>query len=112
MRNLAALLVDYTAALNRYDLETVESMFAENAVYVSPGLDGEIKGRAAIMEAFRRYFAEHPDQVNVDEDTCVLDANTLQARWRLGSSKSKRSGTQRITFDSHGLISKIEVMDD
>ena len=112
MRNLAALLVEYTAALNRYDLETVENMFSENAVYVSPGLDGAIHGRAAIMEAFRRYFAEHPDQVNVDEDACVLDANTLQARWRLESSKSKRSGTQIINFNADGEIQRIEVLDD
>ena len=112
MRNLAALLADYTAALNRYDLETVENMFSENAVYVSPGLDGEIKGRSAIMEAFRRYFAEHQDQVNFDEDAGALDANTLQARWRLASSKTKRSGKQIINFNAEGEIQRIEVLDD
>ena len=112
MRNLAALLADYTAALNCYDLETVENMFSESAVYVSPGLNGEIKGRAAIRAAFRRYFAEHPDQVNVDEEARALDAHTLQARWRLESSKSKRSGNQIINFNAEGRIQRIEVRDD
>ena len=112
MRNLAALLDDYTAALNRNDFNAVEIMFAENAVYVSPGLDGEIKGRAAIMAAFRRYFADHIDQVNVDEDLQQLNASTLQARWRLESSKSKRSGKQIINFNAEGEIQRIEVQDD
>lgn len=105
-------LAAYTAALNRYDLDAVGDMFAENAVYVSSGLNGEIKGRAAIISAFRSYFAEHIDQVNVDEDMRVLDANRLQAHWRLESSKSKRSGTQIISFDVQGKIQRIEVHDD
>ena len=105
-------LAAYTAALNRYDLDAVESMFAENAVYMSPSLNGEIKGRAAIMEVFRSYFAQHTDQVNVDEDVRVLDANRLQARWRLESSKSKRRGTQIISFDADCKIQHIEVQDD
>ena len=87
-------------------------MFAENAVYVSSGLNGEIKGRAAIIAAFRSYFAEYVDQVNVDEDMRVLDANRLQAHWRLESSKSKRSGTQIINFNADGEIQRIEVLDD
>ena len=105
-------LAAYTAVLNRYDLDAVGDMFAENVVYVSLGLNDEIKGRAAIMEVFRSYFAQHTDQVNVDEDMRVLDANRLQARWRLKSSKSKRSGTQIISFDVQGKIIRIEVRDD
>ena len=106
------LLAAYTAALNRYDLDAVAEMFAENAIYISPGLNATLHGRTGIMDAFRAYFAEHADQVNVDEDVHVLDANTLQARWRLQSSKSKRSGTQIIRFDGRGKIKRIEVRDD
>ena len=105
-------LADYTAALNRYDLSAVEEMFAEDAIYISPGLHGAIHGRAAIIAAFRSYFAEHVDQVNVDEDARALDAHTLQARWRLESSKSKRSGKQIINFNAEGEIQRIEVLDD
>ena len=105
-------LAAYTAALNRYDLSAVEEMFAEDAIYISPGLHGAIHGRAAIIAAFRSYFAEHVDQVNVDEDARALDAHTLQARWRLESSKSKRSGKQIINFNAEGEIQRIEVLDD
>ena len=105
-------LAAYTAALNRYDLSAVEEMFAEDAIYISPGLHGAIHGRAAIIAAFRSYFAEHVDQVNVDEDARALAAHTLQARWRLESSKSKRSGKQIINFNAEGEIQRIEVLDD
>ena len=105
-------LADYTAALNRYDLSAVEEMFAEDAVYISPGLHGALHGRAAIRAAFHSYFAEHADQVNFDEGARALDAHTLQARWRLESSKSKRSGKQIIDFNAEGEIQRIEVLDD
>ena len=112
MIDLAARLAKYTAALNRYDLDAVEQMFAEGAVYVSPGLNGAISGRAAIMKAFQAYFTQLTDQVNVDEDVRQLDQHTLEASWRLQSSKSTRSGRQRITFNAEGRIARIEVVDD
>ena len=112
MSSLKALLADYTTALNRYDLGVVADMFAEDAVYVSPGVGGEINGRVAIMSAFKDYFRQHTDQVNRDEDVQQVDENTLQARWHLQSSSSTRSGTQRISFNAAGLIARIEVQDD
>ena len=112
MNSLKSLLTDYTAALNLYDLDAVAQMFAEDAVYVSPGIGGNISGRAAIMAAFRAYFRQHTDQVNTDEDVQQMDENTLQARWRLRSSGSNRAGSQRITFDAENLITCIEVIDD
>ena len=62
-----ALLRRYHTALNAYDARTVAPMFAVDAVYVSPGVDGRIAGRDAIIAAFTRYFAEHPDQHAIDE---------------------------------------------
>ncbi len=105
-------LAAYTAALNRYDLDAVEQVFAEDAVYVSPGLGGEFNGRAAIVAAFRDYFRQHTDQVNTDEDVRQVGEHTLQSRWRLQSSSSNRSGRQRIMFNTDGLISRIDVNDD
>jgi len=110
--SLAHRLAAYTAALNRYDLDAVEQMFAADAAYVSPGIGGEITGRAAIMAAFREYFRQHTDQVNKDEDVLQMDEHTLQSRWHLKSAKSNRSGRQRITFTAAGLIARIEVEDD
>ena len=112
MSGLKALLADYTTALNRYDLGVVADMFAEDAVYVSPGVGGEINGGVAIMSAFKDYFRQHTDQVNRDEDVQQVDENTLQARWHLKFSNSSRSGIQRMVFTAAGLITRIEVEDD
>jgi ketosteroid isomerase-like protein len=105
-------LAAYTAALNRYDFDAVEAMFAEDAVYISPGIGGEIKTRAAIMAAFRSYFRQHTDQVNIDEDIVLADAQTIRSRWRLKASTSNRSGSQRIYFNTERLIVRIEVEDE
>jgi ketosteroid isomerase-like protein len=105
-------LAAYTAALNRYDLDAVERMFAPDAIYVSPGVGGEIRGRAAIMDAFQIYFRQHTDQVNEDQDMQQVNEHALQASWHVKSSTSNRSGSQRITFNKVGLIARIEVDDD
>jgi ketosteroid isomerase-like protein len=105
-------LAAYTAALNRYDLDAVEKMFAEDAVYVSGGVGGEIRTRSSIIQAFHAYFHQHTDQVNLDEDVVQLDECTSISRWQLKSSKSTRSGMQRISFNNQGLIVRIEVEDD
>ena len=104
-------LAAYTAALNRYDLDAVEQMFAADAAYVSPGVGGEIKGRVGIMEVFHAYFRQHTDQVNTDEDVRQMDEHTLQSRWHLRSSSSSRSGRQLVIFNAEGLIARIEVKD-
>ena len=112
MKDPAARLGAYTAALNRFDMDAVEQMFAEDAVYASPGLTHEMQGRGAIMAAFRAYFEKHPDQVNEDFDILALDAQTVEARWTLKSSRSHRTGTQRITYDEAGRMIRVEVSDD
>ncbi|MDE2383029.1 MAG: nuclear transport factor 2 family protein [Alphaproteobacteria bacterium] len=111
MSSLPARLAEYTAALNRHDLDVVERMFAEDALYLSPGLPAPMRGRAAIMAAFRAYFAQHTDQVNGDEDVRPLGTHSIEARWWLSSSTSSRMGTQRITFNDAGEITRIEVVD-
>ncbi|MBG1232278.1 nuclear transport factor 2 family protein [Aestuariivirga litoralis] len=111
MHQLKQRLANYTAALNRFDMDTVERMFAEDAVYASPGLASVIQGRAAIMAAFRAYFAKHPDQVNGDEDVRE-EGRSVTARWTLRSSSSQRSGMQVIRFNEAGEIDRIDVTDD
>ncbi len=117
MRNPAALLAEYTAALNRYDLGAVENMFAENAVYVSPGLNGEVTGRTAIMQAFRAYFADHTDQVNVDWNVKVIGNKKIQSDWSLTATKVhtgeavSRQGSQVMTFDGEDRIARVQVLD-
>jgi ketosteroid isomerase-like protein len=111
------LLKDYHAALNAFDLSSVEMMLAEDAVYLSPGLSGEMKGRAAILNAMRLYFAEFSDQVSTDEYVRLVGPDTAQSNWQLVATsgltgkKISRSGIEKVTFDSNKLIMRVEVID-
>ena len=112
-----ALLKRYHAALNDYDEETVTAMFAQDAVYVSPGVKGRIAGREAIIAAFTAYFAEHPDQVAIDEAVMLVAPDRAQSVWKLEATARStgqrvfRRGTQTITFGADGLIRHVEVTD-
>jgi uncharacterized protein (TIGR02246 family) len=112
-----ALLKEYHAALNNFDLDRVEHMFAEDAVYVSAGLNGMLFGRPAIMKAMRAYFNQYTDQISIDESIEVLTPNSARSKWRLSAThvatrqETNRKGTEVISFYNNGLINKIEVTD-
>jgi ketosteroid isomerase-like protein len=117
MIDLARLLNEYHTALNAFDLSSVEKMFAEDAVYLSPGLSGEMKGRAAILSAMRLYLAEFSDQVSIDEYVRQIGSDVVQSKWQLVATsgltgkKISRSGIEKITFDGNKLIIRVEVID-
>jgi hypothetical protein len=112
-----ARLLAYHAALNAIELDAVAAMFAETAEYVSPGLNGVVRGRAAIMEAMGRYFSEYADQHSRDDEVVALSPHVVQSLWSLRATSSKtgkvliRHGKEVVTFDDSGLISKVEVFD-
>jgi uncharacterized protein (TIGR02246 family) len=112
-----ALLRRYHAALNDYDEATVKAMFAEDAVYVSPGVKGRIAGRDAIIAAFTAYFGEHPDQAAIDEAVMLVAPDRAQSVWKLEATARStgqrvfRRGKQTITFGADGLIRHVEVTD-
>jgi uncharacterized protein (TIGR02246 family) len=112
-----ALLRRYHAALNRYDPAVVTPMFAEDAVYVSPGVAGRIAGRDNIIAAFGAYFAEHPDQRAEDDEIELAGPFSARARWRLEATRKstgravRRAGTETVTFDAAGRIVMVEVKD-
>jgi uncharacterized protein (TIGR02246 family) len=107
----------YHAALNDYDAEVVRRMFAPDAIYVSPGVNGRIDGRDAIIAAFSAYFAEHPDQRAVDDSIVPLGPRSARSIWRLEATARSsgtlvsRSGTETVQFDAQGLITRVEVED-
>lgn len=113
----ASLLRRYHAALQPYAADEVAGMFAEGAVYVSPGVDGRLEGRAAILRAFNAYFAEHPDQQAVDDTVEVLGQHSVRSHWRLTATSAatgqavERRGIETVTFDAEGRILKVEVED-
>jgi len=111
-----ALLKRYHAAMNALRLDEVETMFAADAEYHSPSV-GALIGRDAILAAMRRYFAEYPDQVAVDERLEQLGPDNVRSTWNLrATAKSTgepyvRRGIEIVRFTSQGLIRRIEVTD-
>jgi ketosteroid isomerase-like protein len=110
----AAVLRRYHAAIDVLDFEAIEGMFATDAVYVSGGVGGRIEGRAAILAAFRAYFAEFGDQVSEDIEVEAL-ADRARSVWKLTATSAlsgeriERHGVETITLDALGLIVQVEV---
>ena len=118
MSDLEARLRLYFNALNAFDLKAVEAMFAEDAVYISSGLNSRKSGRAEIIASFKDYFAEFADQVSFDTNISMVAPNCFSSYWSLKATSSKtgklleRVGTQVTTFNDEGLIVHIEVLDE
>ena len=112
-----ARLRAYHAALNAFDLKGVAAMFAPDAEYVSPGLNGVVVGRDAIMRAMVAYFSEYGDQHAHDDKIVALSPHVIQSQWSLRATSSKtgkvlkRHGKETVTFDQDGLIKRVEVFD-
>lgn len=112
-----ALVERYHAALNHYDAARIAPMFADGAVYVSPGVNGRLEGRERIIAAFSAYFAEYANQHSVDERIERLGPLMARSHWHLhataGSSGKpvQRRGVETVSFDEAGLILKVEVED-
>jgi ketosteroid isomerase-like protein len=108
----------YFKTLNAFDLKLVEAMFAENAVYISSGLNSRKSGRAEIIASFKDYFEEFADQVSFDTNISMVAPNCFSSYWSLKAKSSKtgklleRVGTQVTTFNDEGLIVHIEVLDE
>jgi ketosteroid isomerase-like protein len=108
-------LEQYHAALDRLDFDALEAMFATDAVYVSNGV-GSLKGRGAIIAAFREYFGEFRHEESVDTRIETLGTNEVRSHWRLKArDKSgkviRREGTETVWFADDGSIVTILVDD-
>jgi uncharacterized protein (TIGR02246 family) len=112
-----ALVKRYHAALDAYDAAVVGPMFAADAVYVSPGVNGRIEGRDAVIAAFSAYFAEYPDQRAEDDAIEQTGPREARAAWRLRATAVStgapvtRRGIETVGFDDGGLIVRVEVED-
>lgn len=108
---------DYHAAIAALDFPAIEAFFAEAAIYRSAGTGGAIEGRDAILDAFRRYFAEFPDQRAEDSLVEALSPRTARSLWSLVATSrqtgavSRRAGEETVTFDAAGRIVLVEVLD-
>lgn len=112
-----ALLISYHAAITALDFERIESLFAENVIYVSGGVGGVISGRTAVLAAFRKYFEAYPDQVSRDTSVGLVADNAARSVWELKATHSRtgekliRNGEETVTFDAGGRIVRVEVTD-
>lgn len=112
-----ALVRRYHAALEAFDAAVVGPMFSVDAVYVSPGVNGRIEGRDAIIAAFSAYFAEYPDQQAEDESIERTGPREARAAWRLRAiavstgRQAVRQGIETVSFNAQGLIVMVEVDD-
>lgn len=112
-----ALVRHYHAALQPYDAGMAAACFAPGAVYVSPGVNGRIEGRDAIIASFSAYFAEYPDQCAEDGRIERLSPLSARAAWRLAATSAKtgrrivRHGIETVQFDLAGKIIAVEVED-
>lgn len=112
----AAAIARFHAAIGALDFAAIDDFLADDATY-SSGKIGGLKGRADIMAAFRRYFAEYPDQVA--EDSLIEPVSPLSARavWSLRATSATtgdplvRRGEETITFNDRGKIVSVDVTD-
>ena len=72
--DLAALLAAQSDAWTRGDLDAFCSVYADDAIYLSPG--GEVRGRAAVLE---RYRGRYPDRQAMG--TLRLDVEEVRPIW-------------------------------
>jgi len=112
-----AKLIAYHDAISAFDFDSIETMFAPDAVYDSGGLGGVVTGRGPIMQGFRDYFDAYSDQTSEDSLVEKLDDGRVRAVWtstathRETGEKLLRSGIEITTFDDNGLILRVEVID-
>ena len=104
-------------AVNAQDFPTIEDFFADTAEYGSVKV-GALRGKAAIMQAFRTYFAEYPDQVAHDDTFEQIAPNAARSRWHLTATSTKtgaklvRKGAETIYLDAEGKIERVVVEDE
>lgn len=111
-----ALVRRFHAAIGALDFAGIEDFFTEGATY-SSGKIGGLTGRAEIMAAFRRYFAEYPDQVAEDSLIEPLSAVSARSTWHLTATSAltgkqlRRQGEETVTFNRDGRIVSVDVTD-
>jgi ketosteroid isomerase-like protein len=109
-------IIRFHDAINALDFDAIEAYFAEDATYVSNGV-GSLSGRDEIMDAFRKYFEDYPDQTAFNTLVEKVGPKAGRAVWSVRATHSKtgkpliREGEETITFDENGRVTRVEVTD-
>jgi len=93
---LERLVIDFTEAFNREDIDEVMSYFADGAVYDEFN-GARSEGRAAIRAAFEPQFAGAFGRMRFHTEDMFLDAAAGKAliRWTLTLEEETRAGAYR-----------------
>ena len=108
---LERLVIDFTGAFNREDLDAVMSCFAEGALYDEFNGIRSI-GKAAIRKAFEPQFAGAYGRMRFHTEDLFLDVAAGKAliRWTLTLEEDSRAGAYRgldiLHFDAGRLVEK------
>ena len=103
-------------AVNAQDFVAIEGFFADDATYGSVKV-GALRGKPAILAAFRKYFAEYPDQVAYDDSFTKLSKTSAKSSWHLEATSATtgekliRKGEETIYLDSDDKIDRVDVND-
>src|SRR5690349_10798278 len=74
-------------AINALDFDAIADFFADDATYGSKKV-GALSGKTQIMKAFRKYFAEYPDQVAVDDSYEKVSPVAAKSTWHLTATSA------------------------
>ena len=108
---LEKLVIDFTEAFNREDLDAVMSCFAQDALYDEFNGVRSI-GRAAIRKAFEPQFVGAYGRMRFHTEDLFLDVAAGKAliRWTLTLEEDSRAGAYRgldiLHFDGGMLVEK------
>ncbi len=108
---LERLVIDFTEAFNREDMDEVMSYFAEDAVYDEFNGRRNV-GRAAIRAAFVPQFRGDFGTMRFHTEDMFLDVDTGKAmiRWLLTLEEAERQGAYRgldiLHFSAGKLVEK------
>jgi ketosteroid isomerase-like protein len=103
-------------AINALDFDAIETFFADDATYGSKKV-GALNGKQAIMTAFRKYFAEYPDQIAVEDSFEKIGPNAARSSWHLTATSATtgekliRQGEETIYLNAEGKIERVDVQD-
>ena len=112
--NTIALATDYVAASNAHDLDRIEHMLAQDAIYHSSRV-GDHEGNKSIRIMMDGFFSGFPDaHWNVDDfllegDNGVAFAFVMTATEARSGKRIEREGLERIFFSFARKIARVEV---
>lgn len=112
----AAALVAYHKVLDGHDIAAVRKWFTEDVKYTSGGI-GTVQGREKVVAAIEKYFAVSPDHQAWDDRVWATSEREAVCEWHLKAINKltgvvvERHGLETITFDDHGKIKSVVVVD-